>query len=182
MGCHDEIKSFLREFEEMTNLYNVPTTEHFDLVTCYISHQVSEVIEGLTEYHSKNWQDFVTQMKKLYNHAKTEKRYTQRDLDSFISDKTHKFIHDLSNFRKYQCGFLRIGRWLLQHQKIMDEQFRKSFWMGLPKHIRNRLESCQVHPTLSLTTPFPIEYIIEAAEHVYDPTHIDTSENLTGHV
>ena len=127
------------------------------------------------EYHSKNWQDFVAQMKKLYNHAKTEKRYTQRDLDSFISDKTHKFIHDLLNFGKYQRGFLRIGRWLLQHQKITDEQFRKSFWMGLPKHIHNRLEShmFQVHPTLSLTTPFPIEFIIEAAEHVYDLTRFD---------
>ena len=31
----------------------------------------------------------------------------------------------------------------------------------------------QVHLTLSLTTPFPIEYIIEAAEHVYDPTRFD---------
>ena len=79
-GRHDEIESFLREFKEMTNLYNVPTTECFDLVTRYVSRRVSEVIEGLTEYHSKNWQAFVTQMKKLYNHAKTEKRYTQRDL------------------------------------------------------------------------------------------------------
>ena len=113
MVHHDEIESFLREFGEMTNLYNVPTTEHFDLVTHYISHRVSEVIEGLIECHSKNWQDFVTQMKKLYNHAKTKKRYTQRDLNSFIADKMHKFIHDLSNFQKYQRGFLWIGKWLL---------------------------------------------------------------------
>ena len=79
-GCHDEIKSFLREFKEMTNLYNVPTTERFDLVTRYVSRQVSEVIEGIIEYHSKHWPDFVTQMKKLYNHAKTEKRYTNATL------------------------------------------------------------------------------------------------------
>ena len=136
----------------------VPTLERFNLITCYVSHQVSEVIEGLTEYHSKNWQDFVTQMKKLYNHAKTKKRYTQRDLDSFISDKLHKFIHDLSNFWKYQRGFLRIGGWLRQHNKIMDDQFRKSFWMGLPKHIHNRLEArmFQVHPTLPLTSLSPL--------------------------
>ena len=140
-GCHNEIESFLREFEEMTNLYNVPTPEHFNFVTCYVSCQVSEVIEGLTEYHSKNWQDFVTQMKKLYNHAKTEKRCTQHDLDSSITDKTHKFIHDLSNFQKYQCGFLRIEGWLLQHWKITNEQFWKSLGMGLPKHICDHLEA-----------------------------------------
>ena len=111
-GRHNDIELFLREFEEMTNLYNVPTLEQFDLITCYVSHRVSKVIEGLTEYHSKNWQDFITQMKKLYNHAKTEKRYTQRDLNSFIAHKTHKFIHDLLNFQKYQHGFIRIGGWL----------------------------------------------------------------------
>ena len=63
----------------------------------------------------------------------------------------------------------------MQQKKITDEQFQKSFWMGIPKHIRNHLEAClfQVHPTLSLTTPFPIEFIIEAAEHVYDPTRFD---------
>ena len=59
-GHHDEIESFLREFEEMTNLYNVPTTERFDLVTCYVSRRVSEVIEGLIEYHSKHWPDVMT--------------------------------------------------------------------------------------------------------------------------
>ena len=31
----------------------------------------------------------------------------------------------------------------------------------------------QVHLTLSLTTPFPIKFIIEAAKHVYDPTCFD---------
>ena len=41
----------------MMNLYNVPTPKCFDLVTCYVSHWVSEVIEGLTEYHSKHWPD-----------------------------------------------------------------------------------------------------------------------------
>ena len=122
-GHHNEIESFLREFEEMTNLYNVPTLEQFDLVMHYVSHQVSKVIEGLTEYHSKNWQDFVTQMKKLYNHAKTEKRYTQCDLNTFIANRATKFIHDLTTFQKYQHGFRHIGRWLLQHKKIMEEQF-----------------------------------------------------------
>ena len=53
-GRHTEIEVFLREFKDMMNLYNVPTLEWFDLITCYVSHQVSEVIEGLTEYHSKN--------------------------------------------------------------------------------------------------------------------------------
>ena len=72
-GRHTEVNSFLTEFDEMTNLYNVPSHECFDLITHNFSCHVTEVIEGLMEYHSKNWRDFIKQMKKLYNHVKVEK-------------------------------------------------------------------------------------------------------------
>ena len=67
-GRHTEVNSFLMEFDEMTKLYNVPSHERFDLITCYVSHHIAEVMEGLAEYHLKNWIDFVKQMKKLYTH------------------------------------------------------------------------------------------------------------------
>jgi len=174
-GRHTEVDSFLTEFVEMTNLYNVPTLGRFDVITRYVSRSVAEVMEGLPEYHAKNWIDFVTQMKDLYNHVKVEKRYSAHDLDTFVADKTHKFIQNLSKFRKYQRGFFRIGGWLLQHQKITEDQFRKAFWMGLPLHVRNRLENrmLQVTPTLSVSKPFPIDLVIKAAEHIYDPSRFD---------
>ena len=124
--------------------------------------------------HRVPFQELATQMKSIQPCQDWEKVHQARPW-SFIADKTHKFIHNLSIFQKYQHGFLQIGGWLLQHQRITDEQFQKYFWMGLPKHIHNCLEACmfQVHPTLPLTTPFPIELIIDTAEHVYDQTHID---------
>src|SRR6266481_6034556 len=47
--------------------------------------------------------------------------------------------------------------------------------MGLPRHIRKRLEAqlFQVDPNLSLTTPFPVNMIIKAAEHIFDPSRFD---------
>ena len=57
----------------MTNLYNIPTPGCFEVITHYVSHSVAEVMEGLPEYHAKNWIDFITQMKDLYNHVKVEK-------------------------------------------------------------------------------------------------------------
>ena len=82
----------------MTTLYNVPTPGHFDVITHYVSHCVAEVMEGLLEYHAKNWIDFIKQMKDLYKHVKVEKQYTTHDLETFIADGTHKFIQDLLKF------------------------------------------------------------------------------------
>jgi len=47
--------------------------------------------------------------------------------------------------------------------------------MGLPLHVRNRLENrmLQVTPTLSVSKPFPIDLVIKAAEHIYDPSRFD---------
>src|SRR6266481_16828 len=47
--------------------------------------------------------------------------------------------------------------------------------MGLPRHIRKRLEArlFQVDPNLSLTMPFHVNMIIKAAEHIFDPSRFD---------
>src|SRR6266481_2343248 len=174
-GHHAEIESFIREFVQMMNLYNIPATERFELITRYVSRRVAEVIEALTEYQRKDWDGLKKQLKKLYNHIKVEKRYSEKNLDTFVKEWSRKPLHDLSYFRKYQRDFLHIGGWLLQAQKITDNQYRKAFWMGLPRHIRKHLEArlFQVDPNLSLTTPFPVTMIIEAAEHIFDPSRFD---------
>src|SRR6266481_1801181 len=53
--------------------------------------------------------------------------------------------------------------------------------MGLPRHIRKRLEArlFQVDPNLSLTTPFPVTMIIEAAEHISIHHDLTRTRTLT---
>src|SRR6266481_4546157 len=174
-GHHAKIESFICEFVQMMNLYNILAIECFELITCYISHRVAEVIEALTEYQRKDWDSLEKQLKKLYNHIKVEKHYSEKHLDAFIKEWSHKPLHDLTYFQKYQRDFLHIGGWLLQNQKITNNQYRKAFWMGLPQHIWKCLEAqlFQVDPNLSLTTPFPVNMIIQAAEHIFNPSRFD---------
>src|SRR6266481_4714658 len=174
-GHHAEIERFICEFVQMMNLYNIPATERFELITRYVSHRVAEVIEALTKFQRKDWDGLEKQLKKLYNHIKVEKRYSEKNLDTFVKEWSRKPLHDLSYFWKYQRDFLHIGGWLLQAQKITDNQYRKAFWMGLPRHIQKHLEAWlfQVDPNLSLTTPFPVNIIIEAAEHIFNPSRFD---------
>src|SRR6266481_7534437 len=108
-GHHAEIESFIREFIQLMNLYNIPAIEHFELITRYVSRRVAEVIEALTKYQRKDWDGLEKQLKKLYNHIKVEKRYSEKHLDTFIKEWSHKALHNLSYFWKYQQDFLRIG-------------------------------------------------------------------------
>src|SRR6266481_6649835 len=108
-GHHAEIESFIRKFIQMMNLYNIPATKHFELITRYVSHRVAEVIEALTEYQRKDWDSLEKQLKKLYNHIKVEKCYSKKHLDTFIKKWLHKALHNLSYFWKYQQDFLCIG-------------------------------------------------------------------------
>src|SRR6266481_4879388 len=101
-GHHAEIKSFIREFIQMMNLYNIPAIKHFKLITQYISHRVAKFIEALTEYQRKDWEGLKKQLKKLYHHIKVKKRYSEKHLDAFIKEWSCKPLHDLSYFQKYQ--------------------------------------------------------------------------------
>ena len=121
------------------NLYNILAIKHFELITWYVSHWVAKVIETLTEYQRKDWDGLEKQLKKLYNHIKVVKHYSEKHLDAFINDWSHKLLHNLSHFQKYQWDFLHIGGWLLQNQKITENQYQKAFWMGLPQHIWKHL-------------------------------------------
>src|SRR6266481_2585396 len=108
-GHHAEIESFIREFIQMMNLYNIPAIEHFELITHYVSHRVAKVIEALTEYQRKDWDSLENQLKRLYNHIKVKKHYSEKHLDTLVNEWSHKPLHDLSHFRKYQWDFLCIG-------------------------------------------------------------------------
>ena len=84
-------------------------------------------MEELAEYVAKNWLVFVGILSKLFDHVKTEKRFTENDLTNFVSMTQDDGIQRLYNFHQYQRKFLSIGSWLLQIGKITKEQKQKYF-------------------------------------------------------
>ena len=169
-GRYDEVGSFIKEFEVLADAYNLSNDDRFELVTRYVKRSIREIIEGLEEYHKKDWKKFADNLRKLFDHDRTEKRFKEKDLQKFISKTRNGRITRLYDFHKYQRKFTRIGGWLHQKNKISDVEYRKYFWKGLPKSTRRKLEErmLQEDPKLSRSTPFLIDTIISAAEHVYD--------------
>jgi len=126
-GRHTEVDSFLTEFVEMTNLYNVPTLGRFDVITRYVSRSVAEVMEGLPEYHAKNWIDFVTQMKDLYNHVKVEK--------TILSSRSrHLRRRQNSQIYPKPIEIPKISAWFLSYWRLAPaapEDHRRSISEGI---------------------------------------------------
>ena len=169
-GRYDEVGSFIKEFEALADAYNLSNDDRFEFVTRYVKRSIREIIEGLEEYHKKDWTKFANSLRKLFDHDRTERRFKEKDLQKFISKTRHGRINRLYDFHKYQRRFTRIGGWLHQKGKISDVEYRKYFWKGLPKSTRRKLEErmLQENPKLSRSTPFLIDVIVSAAEHVYD--------------
>ena len=71
---------------------------------------------------------------------------------------------------KLEDGYYNTGRlWRNNFKNPFGWAYPNTFVIAL-KHACSRI---QVHPTLPLMTPFPIELIIDTAKHVYNPTCFD---------
>jgi hypothetical protein len=169
-GRYDEVDSFLQEFDALSSAYGLTNDEKFQKITLYVTRSIREVIEGLQEYTDRNWTQFSDTLRRLYDHVKTDRRFKEKDLRNLVSDSKKKRIHSLYDFNRYQRKFTRIGGWLLQKNKILDDEYNKYFWQGIHHSTRRSIESrmLQVNPNLNRGTPYPITIIVAAAQHVFD--------------
>jgi len=169
-GRYDEVDSFLKEFENLAKTYGLSNDDRFDYVLRYVKRSVREIIEGLQEFADKDWTVFADTLRSLFDHAKLDKRFKEKDLTNFISKSRKGRIQSLYDFHKYQRKFTRIGGWLHQKKKINDQEYRKYFWKGIPRVTQKKLEDrmLQVNPKLPRSDPFPIDVIISAADHIFD--------------
>jgi len=174
-GHYAEVDTFLKEFVLMADAYNLTNADRFETILRYVSRPVKEVIEGLHEYTIKDWSKFEDNLRQLYNHAKMEKRYKEKDLKTFIDKHKLKPIRSIYNFNDYQRKFTRIGGWLYENNKITHEQHLRYFWKGIDKSSRRRLENrmFQNNPQLSLSAPFPLTDITTAANHIWNMNRFD---------
>ena len=169
-GRFDEVDSFLREYDTLCTAYGLDNNERFEYIVRYVKRSVREIMEGLEEYTSKDWNKFADTVRRLFDHVRTEKRFKDKDLINLVSESRKKTIRTLYEFHRYQRKFIRIGGWLLQRGKISDSEYRKNFWKGIPRSTQKKLEDrmLQLSPRLSRTVPFQIDQIIAAADHIFD--------------
>jgi hypothetical protein len=145
------------------------------LIRRYCSSEVKEVLDGLTSYYGNSWAKFKKEFELYFDAARSRRKYRESDLQVFAEDSRTESIQSLTDFKRYMRRFAAIGGWLHRMQKITGEQHRKYFWAGLPKKFRNSAERriLSMDPDWEIATPFTIDMITKAANHLLDPERFD---------
>src|SRR5215472_7659027 len=130
-GKFYEVDSFLEEFDNLAAYYLLSDKDKFAQVVRYVTRSVRDIMEGLSSYKDRKWDEFKDELRMIFEHERLEDRYTMRDLKSLTDEWHDRKINSLRDFRKYQRRFAKYGGWLRSHGVIDDLKYRKYFWKGL---------------------------------------------------
>lgn len=180
-GKSSDLHDFLFDFQVLIERHHLTEEECFFHIARYVVPSVRDTIEGMVEYQEyqedsktpRSWNTFLKAFRDIYDYAKAERKYTIKDLTRFIEKTGHspKFT-SISDFTRYKRRFLRIAGWLAARKKIDLDTNHRSFWLGIPKPTRKKLETriLQMNPSIDRTTPYTFFDITGAAEHIFDVT------------
>ena len=136
-GEYNYVSRFIQHYERLCNQNNVTLDkEKCEIITQYCSKKVAEFIEALESYSKEDWTQLRTDLLRFYDNDRSTKRYRQKDILAYTEETKLKKIKDLSTWKRYTRGFIRIGGWLKTNGKVSNEEHATYFWQGIPRTLR----------------------------------------------
>jgi hypothetical protein len=183
-GDYDYVSRFIQHYERLCDQNNVTKEkERCETVTQYCAKKVAEFIEALESYSKGDWSQLKKDLLKFYDNDRSSKRYRQKDIVAYTNDTKLKKIKDLSTWKRYARGFVRIGGWLKSKGKISEDEHATYFWQGIPRTLCLRIENRLLaqDPTRSMAKPWEVSKVEAAAEAIlqrdrFDCNLIDSDE------
>jgi hypothetical protein len=175
-GEYNLVQRFVQHYERLCDQNNVTRgKEKCETIIQYCSKKVGEFIEALDSYSSSNWGQLKKDLLDFYDNDRSSKRYRHKDIITYTEETKKKKIKDLSTWKRYTRGFVRIGGWLKSKNKISEEEHATYFWQGIPKTLRLRIENRLLaeDPKRSLATAWTVEEVSAAAEAVLQRDRFD---------
>jgi hypothetical protein len=86
-----------------------------------------------------------------------------------------KKIPSLTTWKKYVRGFIPIGGWLEQANKLTSEEYASYFWEGINKRVRAKIKSRLMarEPDRDLSLAFPVDKVVATAEKLLHRDRFD---------
>jgi hypothetical protein len=174
-GDPDEVKPFLRRFNQLCSAYNVTEDDRCERILEYVCHTVKRFIEGLTSYRAINWTQLQKDILEFYDADLSETRYKVHNLRDLVKQWRNTPINDLAGWKKYQRKFITIAGWLRDKGSITREEEATYFWHGIYKRLRHKVEARLIakSPKPDLTKAFPIRDIKEIADGIFERNRFD---------
>ncbi|KAG0701119.1 hypothetical protein DFH29DRAFT_806720, partial [Suillus ampliporus] len=176
-GSYSEVKSFLKHYKKLCDCHNVASdSDKCEYITQYMSRHVTEFVEGLLSFRTPNWTKLREDILKYYDADLDTKQYRRKDLISYIKMMHDKKISSLTAWKKYVRGFICIGGWLQQANKLMHKEYASYFWEGIYKQLQTKIKSRLMgsEPDRDLTLAFPVSKVATTAEKLLHCDRFDT--------
>jgi hypothetical protein len=175
-GDYTKVDHFIKHFERLLAQHNVVNdTEKCQAVIMYCSRSVTEFIQALDNYITPDWDKLKKDISDFYDADLDITRYKVRDLTAYVKKTKRVKMGNLSAWKKYARGFIRIGGWLKAQTKISNTEHMVYFWEGIPKTMKKKIEErlLSKNPTRNMTNPFTVDDITTAAEAILQRNHFD---------
>lgn len=186
-GKYKQIQDFIDHYNLLLAQHNILSdTKKCDLITRYTSSKVEAFIKALPNYTKHNWNELQKDLLKYYDADLDTKKYKIHDLAKLVKACRDRRVKNLSSWREYGRKFITVAGWLLNKGRITDSEYATFYWNGIPKALRRKLENRLLarSPTRSLSEPFEVQEINEAAEAVLQrdrfDAHYEDSDPDTG--
>jgi hypothetical protein len=175
-GKHRELDRFLEHYKHVCAQYHVTESDQkcLGLIT-YCSSSVASTVENLPSFIKKDFTALEADLQWLYDGDRRKAEYHTGHLEEFARTWRKEPILDLATFKEYHRKYLKAAGALKAAGHIEQREFDRWFWAGLHEATRDRLERRMTddEPTLDLSTPFPVDKLTKAAEHIFNRKRFD---------
>lgn len=179
-GQYYYVKEFIEDYEALLTTNNVTLDkDKVKLILRYCSYPVVEVIETLPHYTTPNWEDLKKELLSIYDSDQLDQRYKRKHLQKIYRKNRQEKMNSLSHVKAYYRTFQRVAGFLLNKDKITSKEYNLSFWKGIPKSIRPKVESILVRKdaSIDLTQPQEVSKVMEALKDLFKRNRFDAEES-----
>jgi hypothetical protein len=144
----DQPRELRRYFLELENLFpgaGITTDAVKKEQACrYLDFESAELWQTIASYATGSYDDWKTELYRLYPGAEADKKYTVTDMDQLVGGRYRTGIYTLEDLASYYRSFLTITSFLINGQhltvKEQNQAFIRGFQATLLERIQRRLE------------------------------------------
>lgn len=174
------VKEFLEDYEALLSANNVKEDkDKVKLILCYCSYPVVEVIETLDPFIKPDWEGLKKELLSIYDSDQLDQRYKKKHLQKVYRKSRNGKMSSLSQVKLYFRNFQRVAGFLLNKGKITPEEYKLSFWKGIPRQLRPKVEAMMMrkNASIDLSKPQEVTTVMEALKELFRRNRFDAEES-----
>jgi hypothetical protein len=141
-GSSQEIEEFIDNYEATFKKAKIVTdSDKVKGIMKYVTERVRQFIRGRKEYQQPDWEGLKKELLYVYDAERNHQRWRMKDIKAFTAKSTQKSMTTKAAYLEYYRNFSTIADQLIMNEKMRPAEYDVYFWIGLPKKLRDLLQT-----------------------------------------